>query len=240
MSRRNRRRPRPCVSRHRTASQVAPSRSPPGTSDTARSSCRCRSRRAETSPSAAHARRIAITSACAVGSLVGGDQVRSFGDDPGVPHHHRAEGSAATGPYVLDCQVDRSPHELFLWAHSTRYYPITRAAAASCSAASLARAPGRPHESPPPARSGNNCASVFSANSVPGIVERRHQHEAVGDVEVRIAGRQPLPVELDRLGHRQLDDAQRACHPGLSSTAAAASSPASAHSCPPPDPLRRR
>ena len=41
------------------------------------------------------------------------------------------------------------------------------------------------------------------------IIECRDEHEAVGDVEIRVTGRQPLTVEDDRARHGQLDDAQR-------------------------------
>ena len=34
------------------------------------------------------------------------------------------------------------------------------------------------------------------------IVERRYQHNAVGDVEIRIARRQPLTIEDNRSRHR--------------------------------------
>ncbi len=37
------------------------------------------------------------------------------------------------------------------------------------------------------------------------IVEHRDEHQAVGDVEVGVAGRQTLALEDHRLGHRQLD-----------------------------------
>src|SRR5512135_550678 len=41
------------------------------------------------------------------------------------------------------------------------------------------------------------------------VIEGRDEHQAVGDVEVGIAGWEPLPPEDDRLGHRQVDDAER-------------------------------
>ena len=42
---------------------------------------------------------------------------------------------------------------------------------------------------PTTSRSGNSFASVFSADAIVRVVERRHQHQPVGDVEVGVAGR---------------------------------------------------
>ncbi len=58
-------------------------------------------------------------------------------------------------------------------------------------------------------RSGKRLARVSSAATVGRVVEGRDQHQAVGDVEVGVAGRQPLAFEDDRAGHGQLDDAER-------------------------------
>ncbi len=63
---------------------------------------------------------------------------------------------------------------------------------------------------PTTSRSGNSSARMPSAPRSRGIVERRHQHEAVGDVEVGVAGRQPLAVEDDRRRHRQRHHLERA------------------------------
>ncbi len=41
------------------------------------------------------------------------------------------------------------------------------------------------------------------------VVERRHQHGRVSDVEVGVAGREPHTVEVERRRHRQRDDPQR-------------------------------
>jgi SAM-dependent methyltransferase len=43
-------------------------------------------------------------------------------------------------------------------------------------------------------------------HAVLGIVERGDEHRPVGDVEVRVARRQPLPVEVERSRHREGDD----------------------------------
>ena len=56
---------------------------------------------------------------------------------------------------------------------------------------------------------GEELGQGIEGDAVGRIVERRNEHEAVGDVEVGVAGRQPLAVEDDRPGHRQLDDAER-------------------------------
>ena len=45
--------------------------------------------------------------------------------------------------------------------------------------------------------------------AVARVVEGRHQNHPVGNVKVRIARRQPCPLEDDRPGHRQLDDLER-------------------------------
>jgi hypothetical protein len=45
-------------------------------------------------------------------------------------------------------------------------------------------------------------------DAVAWIVERRDDDDAIGDVEVRIAGWQPFAVHDDRPGERKLHDAQ--------------------------------
>ncbi len=62
---------------------------------------------------------------------------------------------------------------------------------------------------PTTSRSGNTLARVSSAIRSAGSLNVGNEHEPVGDVEVGVAGRQPLAFEDDRPGHRQLDDAQR-------------------------------
>src|SRR2546427_11623185 len=43
-------------------------------------------------------------------------------------------------------------------------------------------------------------------STVVRIIERRHENHVVGDVEIRIARREPLALEGKRRGHRQGDD----------------------------------
>ncbi len=43
-----------------------------------------------------------------------------------------------------------------------------------------------------------------------GVVECGNEYQVVGDIEIRIAGREPLPIEMHRLGHGQRFDAERA------------------------------
>ena len=62
---------------------------------------------------------------------------------------------------------------------------------------------------PTTSRSGKSCGQGVERLAVGGVVEGRDEHQTVGDVEVGVAGRQPLAVEDDRLGHRQRDDAER-------------------------------
>ena len=69
---------------------------------------------------------------------------------------------------------------------------------------------------PTTARSGNSSASDAERDAVGRVVERRHQHRVVGDVEVRVARRQPLAVEDDRRRHRQRDHLAAAGRPGRS------------------------
>ena len=45
--------------------------------------------------------------------------------------------------------------------------------------------------------------------TVVGVIEGRHQHESVGDVEVRVAGRETLTLEDDRRGHGQFANIER-------------------------------
>ena len=56
---------------------------------------------------------------------------------------------------------------------------------------------------------GKELGQGIERDAVGRIVEGRDEHQAVGDVEIGVAGRQPLAVEDDRPGHGQLDDAQR-------------------------------
>ena len=57
-------------------------------------------------------------------------------------------------------------------------------------------------------RDGMRRASVSSAIAIVRVVERRHEHDAVGDVEVGVARRQPLAVHHHRPRERERDDAQ--------------------------------
>ncbi len=45
-------------------------------------------------------------------------------------------------------------------------------------------------------------------NAVVGIMESRHQDEAVGDIEVGVAGRKALPAKYDGAWQRQLDNCE--------------------------------
>ena len=58
-------------------------------------------------------------------------------------------------------------------------------------------------------RSGNCRPKNFHHAAIGRIVELRHNHHAVGDVEVAVAGRQSLAVVINRPRHRQRDDFQR-------------------------------
>ena len=49
----------------------------------------------------------------------------------------------------------------------------------------------------------------FEGKSVVGIAVRREQHDAIGDVEIGVAGGETLAVVLDGPGHGQFDDAER-------------------------------
>ncbi len=55
---------------------------------------------------------------------------------------------------------------------------------------------------------GKQLCERVERDAVVRIVERGNQHQAVGDVEIRVAGRQPLAVEVDRRGHGERDHAQ--------------------------------
>ena len=55
---------------------------------------------------------------------------------------------------------------------------------------------------------GKNLGQHVQRHAVVGIVERGHQHQAVGDVEVGVAGRQALAAKDDRPRHGQLDDGE--------------------------------
>ena len=56
---------------------------------------------------------------------------------------------------------------------------------------------------PTTSRPRNSSPRMPSARAIGRIVERRHQHHVVGDVEVGVARRQPPPVERQRARHRQ-------------------------------------
>ena len=108
-----------------------------------------------------------------------------------------------------------------------RHHPPS-AAAASGSAACPGPRPDRPRECRPPSGPGNSSARMPSAMRSLRVVERRHQHAVVGDVEVGVAGRQPLALEHHRRRHRQRHHLQRPARPGRSCRAAAPGSPAAA------------
>ena len=61
---------------------------------------------------------------------------------------------------------------------------------------------------------GEELGQGVQGDAVGGIVEGRDQDEAVGDVEVGVAGRQPLAVEDDRPGHGQGHDVEAGGRPG--------------------------
>ena len=62
---------------------------------------------------------------------------------------------------------------------------------------------------PTTSRSGKRLGQDIEGDAVGRIIECRDEHQSVGDVEVGIAGRQPLALEDNRPGHGQLDDAER-------------------------------
>ena len=59
---------------------------------------------------------------------------------------------------------------------------------------------------PTTSRAGKSSASVSSAMRSLGIVEDRHQHHAVGDVEVGITGGKAAAFKDDRAGHGEFDN----------------------------------
>ena len=61
---------------------------------------------------------------------------------------------------------------------------------------------------------GEEAGQGVQSDAVGRVVEGRDEHEAVGDVEVGVAGREPLAFEDDRAGHRQRDDLGAAGRPG--------------------------
>ena len=63
---------------------------------------------------------------------------------------------------------------------------------------------------PTTSRVGNNSASIPQGRAVGWIVEGRHEHDAVADVEVHVARRQTLSVEEERPRQRNRDHPQRA------------------------------
>lgn len=42
-------------------------------------------------------------------------------------------------------------------------------------------------------------------NAIVGIVEHRHEHDAIRNIKIGVAGRQAPLLEDDRAGHRDLD-----------------------------------
>jgi len=54
---------------------------------------------------------------------------------------------------------------------------------------------------------GKQFSENVERNAVVGVVECGHQHQAVGDVEIGVAGRQALTFKNDRRGKRQLHNA---------------------------------
>src|SRR3974377_733167 len=55
---------------------------------------------------------------------------------------------------------------------------------------------------------GKRLGDDVERDAVVGVVEHWHQHKAIRDVEVGVACRKALPIEIDRGGHGELDDAQ--------------------------------
>ena len=51
-----------------------------------------------------------------------------------------------------------------------------------------------------------NLRQNVQRHAVVGVVKRRHQHQPIGDIEIRIAGRQPLAAKDDRPRQRQFDN----------------------------------
>ena len=91
------------------------------------------------------------------------------------------------------------------------------------------------------ARAGNSSASVFERDAVVRVVEGRHEHHAVGDVEVGVAGRQPLAVHRHRPRERQRHDCaagRRRLRPA--SLAGGGGCPSSGDGSRRPDPAPRR
>ena len=89
-------------------------------------------------------------------------------------------------------------------------------------------------------RSGKRRWSVRAAFVVPLPVVSGKQHDAVGDVEVRVARRQALAVVEERRRHRQQLDPERPAILIRHAPEAAAGCPAAARSSRPPDRPRRR
>src|ERR1700683_4866927 len=56
--------------------------------------------------------------------------------------------------------------------------------------------------------SGEKLSECVESDAVIGEIEDRRQHDSVGDIEIRIAGRQAAAFEDHRLGHGQFDDRQ--------------------------------
>src|SRR5713101_2272544 len=55
---------------------------------------------------------------------------------------------------------------------------------------------------------GKQASQRVQGRAVVRIVERRHDHEFIDDIKIRIARRKPLPFEINGRGHRQAFDAQ--------------------------------
>ncbi len=77
---------------------------------------------------------------------------------------------------------------------------------------------------PTTSRDGKQLRERVQRDAVVRVVESRHQHQAVGDIEIRVAGRQALAIEIDRLGHGQRDHAQSGAAQQASDSRAAARS----------------
>ena len=60
---------------------------------------------------------------------------------------------------------------------------------------------------------GKELGERVERDAIVAVVEGRHEHDAVGDVEVGVARRQPLAVHHHRARERQLHHAQRAAAP---------------------------
>ena len=87
-------------------------------------------------------------------------------------------------------------------------------------------------------RSGNSSARMIQRDAVVRVVERRNDHDAVGDVEIRVARREPLAVHHHRPRIGELHDAQSPPAPASSSRRRLSTSDDDSRRR--PDPPRRR